>query len=117
MDALLWRTLLVEDEPSTRRLIQEVLRARGHDVEACADAETAWDLAQHAHFSLAVLDMRLPGMDGAALCKLLRRLPRADETVVIFVTGADSVEDLGRALEAGAEAGKRGEPPGEVCVG
>jgi len=103
MDALPWRTLLVEDEPSTRRLIQEVLRTRGHDVEACADAETAWELAQHAHFSLAVLDMRLPGMDGAALCKLLKRLPRADEMVVIFVTGANSLVDLERALEAGAD--------------
>ncbi len=103
MDALPWRTLVVEDEPSTRRLIQDVLRARGHDVEACADAETAWELAQQTHFSLAVLDMRLPGMDGAALCKLLRRLPRANETVVIFVTGADTLEDLGRALDAGAD--------------
>jgi len=103
MDLLPWRTLLVEDEPSTRRLIQEVLRSRGHDVEACADAESAWELAQHAHFSLAVLDMRLPGMDGAALCKLLKRLPRADELVAIFVTGADTLEDLGRALEAGAD--------------
>jgi diguanylate cyclase (GGDEF)-like protein len=103
MEALPWSTLLVEDEPLTRRLIQQVLRSRGHDVEACADAETAWELAQERHFSLAVLDMRLPGMDGAALCKLLRRLPRADEMVVMFVTGADSLEDLGRALDAGAD--------------
>lgn len=103
MDPLPWSTLLVEDEPSTRRLVQDVLRARGHEVEACADAETAWDLAQQRHFSLAVLDMRLPGMDGAALCRMLRTLPRADEMVVMFLTGADTLEDLGRALEAGAD--------------
>lgn len=103
MDLLPWRTLLVEDEPSTRHFIHGVLRSRGHDVEACADAETAWELAQAGHFSLAVLDLRLPGMDGVALCKLLRRLPRSDETVVIFVTGSDSLEDMGRALEAGAD--------------
>ena len=33
------RTLVVEDEPSARHLIQEILQARGHDVEACADAD------------------------------------------------------------------------------
>lgn len=98
-----YRTLVVEDEPTTRHLIEEVLRGRGHEVEACADAESAWQLAEREHFSLALLDMRLPGMDGVALCRKLRLLPRSDEMVVVFITAADSVHDLGRALEAGAD--------------
>ncbi|MCH7564072.1 MAG: EAL domain-containing protein [Gemmatimonadetes bacterium] len=97
------RTLVVEDEPSARHLIQEILQARGHDVEACADAETAWEIAQRERFSLAVLDLRLPGMDGVELCRRLRKLPDGGQMVVMFVTGADRLEDLGRALEAGAD--------------
>lgn len=97
------RALVVEDEPSSRHLIQEILEARGHDVEACADAESAWEIAQRDRFSLAVLDLRLPGMDGVELCRRLRKLPHGDQMVVIFVTGSDRSEDLGRALQAGAD--------------
>lgn len=97
------RTLVVEDDPSSRHLIQEILQARGHEVEACADAETAWEIAQRERFSLAVLDLRLPGMDGVELCRRLRKLPDGGQMVVMFVTGADRSEDLGRALEAGAD--------------
>ncbi len=97
------RTLVVEDEPTTRLVIEEILLKRGHQVEACADAESAWTIAQREAFSLAVLDMRLPGMDGAELCRRLRKLPNGDEMVVMFVTGADGMEDLGRALDAGAD--------------
>lgn len=98
-----FRTLIVEDEPTTRLFIQEVLKSRGHTVEACADAESAWEIAQRKEFSLALLDMRLPGMDGAELCRKLRKLPYAEQMVVVFVTAADTAEDLGRALEAGAD--------------
>ena len=97
------RTLVVEDAPAARRLIQEILKARGHDVVACADAEAAWEMAQEDKFALAVLDMRLPGMDGTELCRKLRKLPDGAQMVVMFVTGADRPEDLERALEAGAD--------------
>ncbi len=103
MDGPRYRTLVVEDEPTTRLFLEAVLADRGHDVEAFADAEGAWERAQREHFSLVILDMWLPGMDGAALCRRLRKLPRADETVVLFVTGADRLENLGSALEAGAD--------------
>jgi len=103
MSGMQYRTLLVEDEPTTRLFLEAVLRSRGHDVEACGDAESAWDRAQRERFSLAILDMWLPGMDGAALCRRLRKLPSADEMVVLFITGAERLEDVGSALNAGAD--------------
>ena len=42
-------------------------------------------------------------MDGTELCRRLRKLPDGEQMVVMFVTGADRIEDLGRALEAGAD--------------
>ena len=97
------RTLLVEDEPSSRHLLQEILEARGHEVEACADAETAWEIAQRDRFSLALLDLELPGMDGVELCRRLRKLPNGGQMVVMFVTGSDRAGELGRVLDAGAD--------------
>jgi diguanylate cyclase (GGDEF)-like protein len=103
MSGMQYRTLLVEDESTTRLFLEAVLGSRGHDVAACGDAESAWELAQREHFALAILDMWLPGMDGTALCRKLRKLPRADEMVVLFVTGAERLEDVGSALDAGAD--------------
>lgn len=97
------RTLVVEDDASTRHLLHEVLRGRGHEVEACADAETAWEIARQREFDLALLDIKLPGMDGVALCRKLRLLPYRSGLVVMFVTASETSEDLARALEAGAD--------------
>ena len=63
------QTLLVDDDVEMRLLLGEVLRARGHEVLACADAETAWAAYQEEAYPLALLDLSLPGMDGLQLCR------------------------------------------------
>ncbi|MBW3535328.1 MAG: EAL domain-containing protein [Gemmatimonadetes bacterium] len=97
-----FRALIVEDEPSSRHLLQEILAARGHTVDACDDAESAWSTFQRHRHPLVVLDWKLPGMDGLELCKRIREAPAADETFILFVTGLDRRDALERALEAGA---------------
>jgi len=97
------RTLVVEDDPATRRLLLEVLQARGHEVTACADGETGWaTYAQHQP-SLVLLDLKLPGIDGIELCRRIRREPGSGEPVVVFITSADDEAALEAALEAGAD--------------
>jgi len=101
MDAL--RTLLVEDDASTRAVLEAILRSRGYAVTATGDAETAWPLCQAAAYPLMVLDWLLPGMDGLQLCRQLRGLPHGDRSVVIVLTGRDQPQDLQAVLDAGAD--------------
>ncbi len=96
------KVLVIEDEPGTRRLLQELLRSRGHEVEACADGETGWRAYQRERHALVLLDLQLPGIDGLEVCRRIRRLPENDETVILFVTGVSRAEALEEALEAGA---------------
>ena len=95
--------LVVEDDPTSLLLIQQILSLRGYHVEACADAEKALAEAQLQPFEIAILDIQLPGMDGVELCRRLRKLPSGEDMVVIFLTGAEKPEDLQRALDAGAD--------------
>lgn len=96
------RVLLVEDDPITRSVVEQVLRARGHWVVSFEDAESAWEAYQRELFPLAILDWVLPGMDGLELCRRIRALPRGDACVVVLVTARDRPEDLVAVLGAGA---------------
>ena len=96
------RVLIVEDNPTDRLLVEEIAKARGHDVESCADAEAAWELVQEERFPLILLDLWLPGMDGMEFCRRVRSLPDSDQSVILVITGVDRREALEEVLEAGA---------------
>jgi CheY-like chemotaxis protein len=72
------RILLVEDEPTVRRLASRTLRDRGYDLVEVGSAEEALALPSDelASFELVLSDFRLPGADGRTLLRTLRaRLP------------------------------------------
>lgn len=97
------RVLVVEDNPTDRLLIEEIVRARGHEAVGCGDAESAWARFQEERFPLVLLDLWLPGMDGLDLCREIRALPEGDESVIVVITGVSRREVLEEVLEAGAD--------------
>jgi PAS domain S-box-containing protein len=97
------KTLVVEDDVTTRSLLQELLKTRGYDVHACADAEAAWDAYAHGAYPLVLLDLMLPGMDGLELCRRLRGLPQRDRTLIVVLTSRTRPQDLQEVLDAGAD--------------
>ena len=97
------RTLVVEDDAITRRLLTRALEGRGHEVVACNDAESAWPLYEREPFPLIFLDWMLPGMDGLELCRKMRGLPHGDLSVIVVSTARDQPTDLSAVLAAGAD--------------
>ncbi len=96
------KALVVEDHEGLREVVASLLRERGHEVHAFADAESAWEAAQATWFPIAMLDWGLPAMDGLALCRLLRSQPRGAQRAIVVVTGRSSEEDLAEVIGAGA---------------
>lgn len=94
--------LVVDDEAPERITLGEVLRLEGYHVTLAASGEEALALVQGAPtpFDIAVLDLRLPGIDGLQVLDNIRRL--SDETIVILITGYGTLETAIRALRKGA---------------
>jgi two-component system, NtrC family, response regulator AtoC len=92
--------LLVEDEAPLREIVAEQLSARGFLVEQAASGEAA--LAQLADFAFDVIitDLRLPGIDGAAVVDAA--VERYPDIVAIVVTGFGTVKDAVEAIKRGA---------------
>jgi CheY-like chemotaxis protein/DnaJ-domain-containing protein 1 len=78
--------LVVDDDPDIRHLLSESLRLHGYEVHSFEDAETALDDLDNHDFSLALLDILLPGINGLQLCRKLRKSPKTSELPIIMMT-------------------------------
>ncbi|HEV8633623.1 MAG TPA: response regulator [Chloroflexota bacterium] len=95
--------LVVDDEPSLRQLLSEVLVADlGVRVAAAADGCEALELARAEPPDLVLLDLRLPGVDGIDVLRQLRTDPATRSVPVIVVTAADAGH-VEHAVAAGAD--------------
>jgi two-component system, OmpR family, response regulator len=95
------RALVVEDEPKLAALIQRGLTEDGHVADVAGSGEDAVWMAIATPYDAIVLDVMLPGMDGFATCRELRR--REVWTPVLILTARDAVEDRVHGLDTGAD--------------
>lgn len=97
----LLRVLIVDDNKDAAELLALLLETVGHSVRAVNDSVSAVELARGEAFDAFVLDIGLPGMDGYALARELRKDPRHSGAVFIALTGYGSGADRQRGAEAG----------------
>jgi two-component system, cell cycle response regulator len=95
--------LLVEDDRVTATLIHHRLIRDGHEVVDFLDGAEAFEWAATNDFDLAILDVKVPGMDGFELLAKLRAVPRLADVPVIMLTGMGSESDVIRGLDLGAD--------------
>jgi two-component system response regulator (stage 0 sporulation protein F) len=85
-DDPLVRVLVVDDEPSVCRSLVGFLEDHDFDVMSASSAENALELSLAHSYAVAVVDIRLPGMDGDALIRQLHR--HAPDTRFLIYTGS-----------------------------
>jgi len=95
------RVLVVDDDPPLRRMLERTLAAEGFDVTAAQDGPAALVAAERAAPDVIVLDVGLPGIDGLAVCRRLRR--KGLPTPILMLTARDAVPDRVAGLRAGAD--------------
>jgi two-component system KDP operon response regulator KdpE len=92
--------LIVEDDPSIRKLVRVNLVKRGYSVSEAGDSHQAIALFEQVPVDLVLLDLMLPGLSGVDVCAWIR----ARSDVPIIVLSARMEEDLKvAALDAGAD--------------
>jgi len=94
------KILVVDDEQTIRKLIQDILTKGGHSVVTAGDAEATMDLLRKQSFDVLVLDIILPDKLGVDLLRNIHDL--APHMQVILITGAPTVETVSEAMRAGA---------------
>jgi PAS domain S-box-containing protein len=94
------RILVVEDNPTTRKMVRVALESHGYAVIEAADCRTALDQARERRPDLILQDLILPDMDGFELLRRLRELPEGEEIPILCLSGFVSRLDEARAMRA-----------------
>jgi ribonuclease P protein subunit RPR2 len=95
--------LLVDDDDALRALLRTTFEAVDVEVDEAADAVAAQECIAVARPDAIVLDVAMPGLDGVALCALLKAGPMTREIPIVLLTGSEIATEA-TAREAGAEA-------------
>jgi DNA-binding response OmpR family regulator len=98
-DAL--KLLVVEDEARMVQLLRRGLTEEGHTVVCASDGSEGLELARNYEFDVIILDIMMPKLNGYELAQRLRHERVA--TPVLMLTAKDSVPDVVRGLDAGAD--------------
>jgi len=98
------RVLVVDDEPDTREMVTEILKAAGAEVSAAGSTDEALRRADEGAPDVLVSDLAMPARDGYALLRALHGRGMAGGLVTIALTAHARREDRERALGAGYDA-------------
>jgi DNA-binding NtrC family response regulator len=94
------RLLIVDDETRFLQAIAQRLSKRGFDVRTADNGKDAVDLARKEKFDIALLDLKMPGMDGGELLRILKEEHQFLEAIIL--TGHGSLESAVELTKLGA---------------
>ena len=95
--------LIVDDDERARVSLQHTFESAQHEVKVAADAPTALRMLHREPCDLILLDIELPGVDGLALCRLLRAQEATRRLPIIVISAHDDEERKVAAFAAGAD--------------
>ena len=94
--------LVVDDDKSILRTFMRILQKNGYEIDVAETGKEAIEKADTRHYDLALVDIRLPDMDGTDLLAQIKK--QLQNTIKIMITGFPSIETGVKALDEGADA-------------
>ncbi|MGH9438770.1 MAG: sigma-54-dependent transcriptional regulator, partial [Terriglobia bacterium] len=94
------RILVVDDDPSLRRVLEVQLEQEGYAVASTSSAQEALSMLQLQCYDLIITDLKMPDVSGIALLKQIRS--QYPESIIIILTAFATVETAVEAMKAGA---------------
>ncbi len=94
--------LVVDDDPETTRMLQILFEHHGYRVQRAHGTAQGMTALASAVPDLVLLDFMMPHLNGAELCRFIRRDPRTAHVPVFIYSAASHDENIQAALEAGA---------------
>jgi CheY-like chemotaxis protein len=92
--------LVVDDDAGTCRNMADLFGDLGYAIDTAEGGDIALEKARQQPYDLGLLDLRMPGMDGLALCRHLKRLQPLMVTMIVTAYVASSLDEEARAAGA-----------------
>jgi len=96
------KILIIEDEATLQKALQEILLQEGYEVISALDGKRGLELVRSEMPDMILLDLILPKMDGFEVLEAIKKDEKVKEIPIIILTNLGSVEDVQRALDLGA---------------
>ena len=93
--------VLVDDEPIVCETVKITLSNRGYRIKTVEDPAGAMDVIRKAKPDLVILDLYMPNIDGASLCRQLKEDRELKDIPVLFFSGSSRPVDVMSGLKAG----------------
>ena len=93
---------MVDDDPTSVRVVRHYLERAGHEVVHRADGRAGLELALTEPLDLVILDVMMPGLDGLEVCQMLRSVERTRDLPVIFLSARSDLGARVAGLDQGA---------------
>ena len=103
-DEMKKQILVVEDDQPLAHLLKLQLESRGYGVHTETHGSNALSYAAEHPIDLAILDLKLPDLNGYEVCKQLRRIYRTWELPIVMFTALSEAADQLRGFAHGADA-------------
>lgn len=97
------RILVIDDQEQNRAFARAALEDEGYEVVLAASGEEGIERYREQVPDCVLLDVRMPGLDGFAICARIRELPFGSETPVVFLTAQRDLDTFDAALRAGGD--------------
>lgn len=97
------RVLVVDDESEITDIVDAFLTEAGYIVASENNPANAIKRVSEFKPNVILLDIMMPVMDGYDVCQQIRQLPDMAHLPIIFLTGKDRVDDMGRSFKVGGD--------------
>ncbi len=89
-----YRALIVEDDPAIRRLLEKLLLRQGIDIDTAADGRTAMAKLRQRAYSVLILDLMVPEMNGFEVIDFLKKEQLRTPVAVVSAVSQQSLSNL-----------------------
>lgn len=97
------KVMVVDDEPEITEIVQTFLADAGYQVRIENSSAQAMQVAREFKPDIILLDIMMPGRDGYDVCRDIKSDPEFAHTPIIFLTGKDRNDDMGRSFKSGGD--------------
>ena len=97
------RVLVIDDEPEITDIVEAFLTEAGYSVSSENQPTNAVAKVKEFQPNVILLDIMMPGLDGYDICQQIKELPDMAHVPIIFLTGKDRADDMGRSFKVGGD--------------